>query len=86
MMATPNSWSKLAVGITLASGDTGDEVAEELPGEVVANCNEALSSATPPPGKIPSSTAARLACNASSNFNFRRSSYFDDSHSSTQLG
>ena len=42
---------------TLASADTGDEAVEELPGELVANCNKAISSATPPPGKIPSSTA-----------------------------
>ena len=63
LMATPSSWSKLMVGMGLASSDVGDEVVEELPGELVANCNEALSGATPPPGKMPSSTAARVAFN-----------------------
>ena len=55
MMATPSSWSKLIVRVGLASGDLGDEVVEELPDELVASCNEALSSATPPPDKVPSS-------------------------------
>jgi hypothetical protein len=66
MMAAPNSWSKLTAGMILASGDTGDDAVEELPGELVANCNEALSSATPPPGKItatPPLSLANLFCN-----------------------
>jgi hypothetical protein len=63
MMAIQRSWSKFSVGITVALGDVGVEVD---PGVLVARAREALRRATPPPGKIPFSTAALVAFRASS--------------------
>jgi hypothetical protein len=77
------------VGMGLVSGD---EVVEELPAELVANCNEAFCSATPPLGKMPSSTAARsiqrifIPIFLLSKFNFRRPSNFNNNYAPTQFG
>ena len=60
MIATPSSWSKLMIGIGLAG-----DVEEPEPGKVVASWREALKRVIPPPGRIPSSTAARVALSAS---------------------
>ncbi len=59
MMETPSSWSKFAVGM-------GSMVEEDPVPVPVVRESDALSSATPPPGRMPSSTAARVAFRASS--------------------
>jgi hypothetical protein len=90
MIGIPRSWSKLEVGTTTASGDISEIGVPE--GALVAGSNDAFNNATPPPGSIPSSKAARCCVQSIlaailllRDLHLRRTTHFDNGNTTWEL-